>query len=88
MAGTDTAETIVNCSLLFNQDSDNMMHLEQIAEGSPEDCIQLPIPCTKSSDCICSGCCSQLEDGLTVCQPNCTAHHNFGATTKQTNGEL
>jgi len=41
MAGHDTAETIVNCSLLFNQDSDNIMHLEQIADGSPIDAIEL-----------------------------------------------
>jgi len=88
MAGTDTAETNGNCSLLFNQYNDNMMHLEQITEGIPTDCIQLPIPCTKSSDCICSGCCSQLEDGLNVCQSNCMAHHDFRANTKQTNQGL
>jgi len=35
-------------------------------------CTQLPIRCTRNSDCTCSGCCAQLgEGGPTVCQPNC-----------------
>jgi len=88
VAGPDTTETTGNCSLLFNQYNDYMMHLAQIAEGNPEHCIQPPIPCTKNSDCKCSGCCSQLVDGLTVCQMSCWAHHDFRATTKQISSGL
>jgi hypothetical protein len=35
-------------------------------------CTQLPVNCSKNSDCTCSGCCGQLgEGGPTVCQPTC-----------------
>jgi len=88
MAGPDSTVMTGDCSLLFNQENDYMMHLVQIAEGNPEHCIQPPVPCTKDSDCICSKCCSPLKDGLTVCQPSCQAHHDFRVTIKQSSSGL
>jgi hypothetical protein len=36
-------------------------------ENEVAKCVQLPVACTRNSDCTCSGCCSSWN----VCQPTC-----------------